>query len=308
MDTAYYTFQIERGAVNMDRFLERYHFDESDRELLWGLWCVLTELVVTRAGVVVREEGKRAVCLVTLGERYDRLAELMEESGNLLMGFGLECFGLELLSASYDRLEERVQKDVGAVPAGREFPDAEELFAADADPDCEAGGAPNLQEAFGELGVKWKNGMLHPQKSVLYTVSLETVSGSDPGASRQEGDGGTDKAAEPANPGASRQEGDGGTDKAAEPADPGASRQEGDGGQKRNGSVEGKAGHDCEKCAQADCPFRSSNGRSDGRDDRALCGGDRKTGGQDFPCSSGTVYSYGISRIFGNGGLPDNYR
>lgn len=263
MDTIYDSFRIEKSAVNMDAFLGRYHFAEADREQLWGLWCVLTELLAVNAAAVVAPDGKRAVCLVTLGERYDRLSELVEESGNLLMSFGMECFGMELLSTAYDRLEKHVEEKTGFVPAGREFPDAEQLFgqsgfSADwADKTVMTG---SVTEAFRRLGIVWGEGMLHPQKSVLYTVSLA------PAGSQKTKDGMQEN---------------------------GQKVCDVSGGERKPG-FGGRAGHDCEACGQADCAFRCT-GLEQGRQ-------------TPFPFrGSGTVYSYGISQIFGGGTVPDQF-
>lgn len=279
MTVFYDSFQIEKNVVQMDAFLERYHFREADRELLWGLWGVLTELLTVSAAAAVDPEGMRAVCMVTLGERYDRLLNLMEESGNLLLGFGMECFGMELLWAGYERLDASVQERTGFVPEGREFPDVEELFdrnRASQAPAGETEKAWNIAEVSGRLGIAWENGMLHPQKSVIYSVPLGTV----PGDSRKMGR--KNREGIPENKDSMQEFGG----KMREPVQ-GEHDRSGAGGERRPTPSKG-IGHDCAECDRTDCVFRAGGQPADRKEQFPFCG-------------RGAVYSYGISRIFSNG-------
>lgn len=152
------SFKIAYDEINLNAFLQRYHFEEKDRKLLDAVCRILTEVVDVEAGILLKAE--EAVCIVTLGKRYDELSDLAMDAGHLLLSYSLECFGMELLSRAYERIDEMVFDKVGKRLG-------EYNFLGDKD-------LENMEECLSEfhgIPVHWDNGMLHPLKSVMFTAS-----------------------------------------------------------------------------------------------------------------------------------------
>ncbi|MDD6072456.1 MAG: hypothetical protein PUC12_16840 [Clostridiales bacterium] len=158
MDEIRTSFKIAYEEICMDSFLKRYHFEEKDRMLLDAVCRFLTEVVEVEAGILLKDE--QAVCIVTLGKRYDELSNLIVDAGHLLLSYSLECFGMELLSRAYKRIDEMVLEKVGKQLGEYKFLGDKEL--------------ENMEEGLFEIHnipVHWENGMLHPLKSVIFTAS-----------------------------------------------------------------------------------------------------------------------------------------
>lgn len=155
-----YTFPVGKEDISIDNFIERYHFDENDKELIKSTGIFLTGIITIIAVVSYRQEN--LVCAVTLGKQYDELEALVEESGNLLLAYCMECMGLELLSKAYAKVNEAVFQETGKWMGAYHFEDSDRLKVEN-----------ELAKALGEKGIYWKNGMLHPLKSVLFTAEYK---------------------------------------------------------------------------------------------------------------------------------------
>ncbi len=155
-----YTFSVESDSIQMDKFIKRYHFDEKDKELLCATGHFLAEMISVEAGILYLEE--KTVCVATLGSRFDRMSDVVAESEHLLLAYSMECFGMEFLSKAYEKMNEMVFQETGKWMG-------EYIFL----------GEENLEEiregldAFSNLSVTWKNGMLRPLKSVIFTAKYK---------------------------------------------------------------------------------------------------------------------------------------
>lgn len=155
-----YTFPVGKEDISIDNFIKRYHFDENDKELIKSTGTFLAGIITIIAVVCYRKEN--LVCAVTLGKPYDELEALVEASGNLLLSYCMECMGMELLSKAYAKMNEAVFRETGKWMGEYHFPDSDKLKAEN-----------ELEKVLEEKGIYWKNGMLHPLKSVLFTAEYK---------------------------------------------------------------------------------------------------------------------------------------
>ncbi|MBR1866148.1 MAG: hypothetical protein IJ801_06545 [Lachnospiraceae bacterium] len=155
-----YAFSIERDALQMDDFLQRYHFEERDRELLWATGRFLTEMIKVEAGLLYQDS--QVVCVVTLGSLYDRIAGLVTEAEQLLLGYSMECFGMEMLTKAYERLNEIVFQETGKWMGTYHFFGAGEVEEQE-----------QLLTHMKDPPVQWRQGMLHPSKSVIFQAAYQ---------------------------------------------------------------------------------------------------------------------------------------
>lgn len=149
------SFKIAYEDIAIDSFMKRYHFEEKDRNLLDAACRFLTELIEVETGILLEKD--RAVCLVTLGKRYDELSDMTAEAGHLLLSYSLECLGMEILSRAYEKINELVFHQSGKWLGEYYFlgdENIEDLAAC--------------LSAFDGLSVTWEKGMLHPLKSVVF--------------------------------------------------------------------------------------------------------------------------------------------
>lgn len=152
-----YTFLVGDEEISTENFIKRYHFDENDKELIKSTGIFLAGVITITAVICYQQE--RMVCAVTLGKRYDELEALVEESGNLLLSYCMECVGMEFLSKAYAKMNEAVFQETGKWMGEYCFLDSDKLDIP-----------KELEMELEEEGIRWKNGMLHPLKSVLFTA------------------------------------------------------------------------------------------------------------------------------------------
>ena len=83
----------------MNPFMERYHFEMKDRQMIETTVRFACELIKLHIVIGYREEG--VTCAITLGDQYDKLSDAVGE--HLLLSYCLECVGMELLSKAYEK-------------------------------------------------------------------------------------------------------------------------------------------------------------------------------------------------------------
>ena len=83
MVTEQFSCVIEYKEIKMPEFMERYHFEKKDMEMI--ISCVRFVCEVIRVEMIIGYEEKSAVCAVTLGEKYDKLSDVVAE--NLLLAY-----------------------------------------------------------------------------------------------------------------------------------------------------------------------------------------------------------------------------
>ena len=157
MKTRTYKYKIEVTNEGITAFMNRYHFDEKDRELLIATARVLSELFFVETGICYRED--KVVCAATLGEGYDRFSDVVEDAEHLLVAYSLECFAMDFLAKSYEKMNETVYRETGRWMGTYRF-------LGDGDLD-------RMQEylkIFQNLNLRWEKGMLRPLKSVVFTA------------------------------------------------------------------------------------------------------------------------------------------
>lgn len=224
MNCKKYIFTIEQNDITIEHFIKRYHFDEKDRELLLATGRFLSELNTVEAWIAYNDSG--VVCTATLGDKYDRLLDVVAESQHLLLAYSMECFAMEFLSKTYEKMNETVFQETGKWMGEYHFLGDEDFQ------DIEK----YLQEFSGdglsEYALSWENGMLHPLKSVIFTAEYK---------------------------------------------------------EKREDS----GCHKCELCENVTCSFRQVVQKPPRRKNKVEID------------VSNTVYSYGISQIFGKKGISD---
>ena len=172
MDIRTYKFSISADDNLVKNFIKRYHFDEKDTSLVGAVAVFAGEIIRVTSAICYEEQW--VICAATLGEQYDILISMAEEAGNLLLSYCLECFGMELLSKSYERINEMVYADTGKWMGVYRFLDMDSLEISERESraaEGEGGGA--FQAVMDAGGISWRKGMLHPLKSVLFTAEYK---------------------------------------------------------------------------------------------------------------------------------------
>lgn len=155
-----YSFSIGAEEIQIEHFMKRYHFDGKDRELIQSTGVFLAGLLTVESVVCCGQE--QAVCAVTLGRNYDELESVVEKSGNLLLGYCIECFGMEFLSKAYEKINELFFGDTGKWLGTY-------LFLDSADGET----WKTATSALKAVGISWEKGMLYPLKSVVFSAQYK---------------------------------------------------------------------------------------------------------------------------------------
>ncbi len=156
-----YVYKIEQNMITIEQFIRRYHFEDKDKELLLATGRFLSEINEVEAWIGYGKD--QVTCIATLGERYDRLLDVVMESQHLLMAYSLECFAMEFLSKTYERMNETVFEETDKWIGEYHFIGDEEMIK-------EIVCGKNLEEDSSDLSVNWEKGMLRPLKSVIFTA------------------------------------------------------------------------------------------------------------------------------------------
>lgn len=159
-----YFFTFKKEEIMVPSFMERYHFDRKDRELVESVGMFLSGLITAPAVIQYEEQG--VCCGVTLGATYDELEALVMNSGNLLMSYCMECYGMELLSKAYQKMNEAVFAQTGKWMGTYHFLGVEEEEKLQ---DFLAGIRREWNEEEGPF-LAFEKGMLKPLKSVVFTA------------------------------------------------------------------------------------------------------------------------------------------
>ena len=164
MNCRKYIYTIEQNEITIEHFIKRYHFDEKDRDLLLATGRFLSELNTVEAGILYGDDG--VVCVATLGERYDRLLDVVAESQHLLLAYSMECFAMEFLSKTYEKMNETVFQETGKWIGEYHFLGEENFHEIE-----------RYLDEFSDNGISHNvasdNGMLHPLKSVIFTAEYK---------------------------------------------------------------------------------------------------------------------------------------
>ena len=165
MNCRKYIYTIEQNEITIEHFIKRYHFDEKDRELLLATGRFLSELNTVEAWIAYNDD--RVVCTATLGDKYDRLLDVVVKSQHLLLAYSMECFAMEFLSKTYEKMNETLFQETGKwmgeyhFLGEQDFQDIEKYLKEFSD------------SGLSEHALSWKNGMLHPLKSVIFTAEYK---------------------------------------------------------------------------------------------------------------------------------------
>ncbi len=151
-------FQIAYRELDMNGFMKRYHFAQQDFEMAEAAARFLSEM--TKVEIWLFEEEDGVVCAATLGRRYDDLAGLVAESGNLLLSYCMECLGMEFLSKAYEKINDTVHESKGFWLSKYHFLEEKDFL--------------QRRDILCGTGVEWKNGMIRPLKSVVFHADYRT--------------------------------------------------------------------------------------------------------------------------------------
>lgn len=144
-----YKCTIEYKDIMMSEFMKRYHFETKDAEMVTAAVRFACKLIEVES--VIRYEESGVICVVTLGERFDKLSDVV--SDNLLLSYCIECVGMELLSKAYERVNQYVYEERKMWLTNYQFLQTEDI-------------KKGLDEVKTTC-VTWKKGMLRPAKSVV---------------------------------------------------------------------------------------------------------------------------------------------
>lgn len=179
MNCKKYIFTIEHNEITFEHFIKRYHFHEQDRELLMATGRFLSEFNRVEAGIIYNDNG--VICVATLGNGYDRLLDVVAESQHLLLAYSMECFAMEFLSKTYEKMNETVFRETGKwmgeyhFLGAEDFKDIEKYLSAlyCEDINDKSYGNELSDRTSSNSVVTWENGMLHPLKSVMFTAEYK---------------------------------------------------------------------------------------------------------------------------------------
>ncbi|HCJ07921.1 MAG: hypothetical protein PUC55_03810 [Lachnospiraceae bacterium] len=156
MTTEQYICTITYKEIPMNPFLERYHFEMKDRQMIETTVRFACELIKVHMVIGYREEG--VTCAITLGKQYDKLSDAVGD--HLLLSYCLECVGMELLSKAYEKVNQYVHEKRGCWIGSYRFPEGEK--------------AQEQLQSLHTSTVVWKKGMLRPAKSVILLADYVT--------------------------------------------------------------------------------------------------------------------------------------
>lgn len=155
METENYTFSFQYEELEIGHFIKRYHFDEKDRQLAEAVGRFLAEFTVVQAGICYLPQN--ITCAVTLGSKFDKLAELAAE--HLLLSYCIECYGMEFLSKAYEKINVISFQKTGKWIGAYHFLEEEDIEETE-----------TALSILAKAGVTWEQGMLRPLKSVIFTA------------------------------------------------------------------------------------------------------------------------------------------
>ncbi len=160
MEQKTYKYVIEENELTIGNFIARYHFDPADEVFLLSVGRFLSELVTVEAEIMYYED--KVVCAATLGAGYDKLCDVAEEAGKLFLAYSLECFSMEFLSKAYEKMNETVYRETGKWMGAYRFLGDGELEELE-----------DYTNRLSSVMLQWKNGMLRPLKSVIFTAAYK---------------------------------------------------------------------------------------------------------------------------------------
>lgn len=158
MQAEIFSFSIGYEEMEIKDFINRYHFDEKDKELVVSAGYFITELIRVKAEICYFPE--KVVCAVTLGTVFDQIAELT--AGHLLLSYCVDCYGMELLSKSYEKLNEFVFQKKGKWIGAYRF------LGEENEKELE-----HALKGLDGISIVWEKGMLHPLKSVVFVAEYK---------------------------------------------------------------------------------------------------------------------------------------
>ena len=156
-------------------FIRRYHFDEKDKQNILRLYRQVMPRVHAAFHYVLVKQPEQgdgaditddisADVVVTLGQAFDDLQESFLQKGNIHNAYILDCIGLEILWAAYDRVDEKLFELTGLHAGEYRFPG-----------DCSMplSKVPGMMRLLGQKQVTYNEAYaLTPKKSVVFEVPL----------------------------------------------------------------------------------------------------------------------------------------
>lgn len=147
---------------NIDSFVERYHFAQTDKDLLNAMARIVFETM--KVYTAYEKKGNGIVGIATLGKEYDALEDVMLMAEQLTLSYSMECLSMELLSKGYERLNESVHQELGQWLSTFHFLDDQEME--------QLSQRESLMDA---VGVDGTGSMMKPLKSVMFQADLVPV-------------------------------------------------------------------------------------------------------------------------------------
>lgn len=156
--------KIRLTAEQIKEVMEEFRFEEKDRTELEKTARLLEETAVPMFCYLKEKEIELpqyqdyVFCCALLGEAVDELIESIEEKNELLEAYMLECLSMKMLEVLYEKGRCEIEKEGTFVVQYDFLEEKEEIIS----------GLASLKE----FPVKYREGYLIPQKSVIYAAVL----------------------------------------------------------------------------------------------------------------------------------------
>lgn len=176
--------KVELIDEDLHLLMERYHYEESDFTQLQHVYYALEPFVETKVyweynpAYDFVEYEDYAVVAITLGNYFDKMQEIYQDSQNLREAYMMDCIGAELLMKAYQETNGWIQSETALWSSkiefiGEKYPlerMAEILEHMNLPKEQEANTCFYCNEAY----------MLFPLKSAIYITALQKVKPGEP--------------------------------------------------------------------------------------------------------------------------------
>lgn len=167
---------IKLNNKDMEHLRHIYHFTDSDERMLYSLYDAVLPVVDAHAYVRfmdktdkwnesdIMKQSEYGICLVTLGQTFDRMQDIYTDRKCLSEMYMLDCIGLELLMKSYEEIVRYVQQKSGLWVEKLIFPGERGFSLSYIGDICKSLSVKDITYN--------KQGMLNPRKSAAFLMPL----------------------------------------------------------------------------------------------------------------------------------------
>lgn len=168
------TLAVSLKKEDFNNMITRYHFQQTDKPMLQGLYQALSPLLDIHACYLSTAQlshvdlEQYAAVFLTLGDGIDALQNLYLQSNHVSEAYMLECIGMELLTKAYEAFAGKLQKSLERRAVRMHFIGDTYPYSI----------MDEMREKMGEINISFNaQYSMTPQKSVAYLLELAEIDG-----------------------------------------------------------------------------------------------------------------------------------